>query len=202
MRFPTPRLTTDQRDKASPVWDMSQERAFLETLLNHRTNFFIVFFSAVIAGTLGATEQWQTRLLLSLGALIAMLMYATILRAEQKLSIALRYLSRDRTHPVRITDRAAGPPSARRLLSVWVPFICCGVLLFGVVLAWLDKLPIRQSRTELVGIVFRQSTELAAAQSEIRGLTAQLRDVSERLIRIEAKLGRDRDVKARRPATR
>ena len=35
-------------------WDMSQERAFLENLLSQRFNFFLVFFSLVVAGVLAA----------------------------------------------------------------------------------------------------------------------------------------------------
>jgi predicted HTH transcriptional regulator len=37
------RILRHTRDRASPVWDMSQERVFLESLMNQRFNFFVFF---------------------------------------------------------------------------------------------------------------------------------------------------------------
>lgn len=50
-------LSAELRDKTSPVWDMSQERAFIENLLGQRFNFFLVFFSLTVAGSVNAKAQ-------------------------------------------------------------------------------------------------------------------------------------------------
>ena len=52
-------LPAAERDEKPPVWDMSQERAFIETLLNQRFNFFLAFFSLVIVGAWGAGAAQQ-----------------------------------------------------------------------------------------------------------------------------------------------
>ena len=48
--------------------DLSQEREFMENLLNQRFNFLLVFFSLVIAGALAARSHDQAVLVLQVGA--------------------------------------------------------------------------------------------------------------------------------------
>ena len=59
-------------DSISPRWDISQERAFIETLLGQRFNFFLVFFALISAGALNARgwPSWVQSAVLALGAII------------------------------------------------------------------------------------------------------------------------------------
>ena len=82
-------LTAEYRDRTSPVWDMSQERVFIETLLNQRFNFFLIFFSLVLAGAINAKEQLHFQLVLSLGTVICFLFASVLRRSQQKLDLII-----------------------------------------------------------------------------------------------------------------
>ena len=130
-------LPAAERDEKPPVWDMSQERAFIETLLNQRFNFFMVFFSLVIGGAINAKTDLHIALILTLGFVIALLLSLVIGRAQQKLDLIIDDLKTDLSHPIKIIDDLAGPSSTkRRLLGYWIPVLCCIVLFLGAIFAW------------------------------------------------------------------
>jgi len=129
------------RDKESPVWDMSQERAFLENLMNQRFTFFIVFFCAIVAGVVNAKSEFIAKLLLTLGSVLTVLFAAIILRSHKKLDLILDDLKTDKTHPATVIDRRAGRGSVRWILGWGIPLLCCAVLIIGSVLAFMGKLP-------------------------------------------------------------
>ena len=52
-----PNISAEIRDSSGPVWDMSQERVFIETLLVQRLNFFLIFTGFVITGALNSKTQ-------------------------------------------------------------------------------------------------------------------------------------------------
>ena len=62
------------RDSLSPVWDMSQERVFIENLLNQQFSFFLVVFSIVLAGALNSRAQFHLQIVLSMGSVVIVLM--------------------------------------------------------------------------------------------------------------------------------
>ncbi|MCE7956431.1 MAG: hypothetical protein DYH06_00605 [Acidobacteria bacterium ACB2] len=129
------------RDEKSPVWDMSQERAFIETLLNQRFNFLLVFFSLVLAGAVNAKVQLHFQLILTLGAIVTLLFSLVLARSQQKLDLILADLFTDPTHPATIIDQRAGRQgSRRRLIGTWIPRVCTGILVLAAVLAWSDVL--------------------------------------------------------------
>ena len=102
-----PKQTAAERDKASPVWDMSQERAFIENLLNHRFNFFLVFFSIVLAGAVNAKTQTHLQIILGLGSVICVLFAMVLRRSQEKLDLILNDLFTDESHPYTIIDKRA-----------------------------------------------------------------------------------------------
>ena len=131
-----PNIDEETRDSHSPVWDMSQERALIEGLMNQRFNFFLVFFSLAVAGTINARTQTQLITVLSIGAVIALLLFLVILRAHQKLTTILQRLFDDPTHPAAVIDSAHGKWfSVRRLIGYVIPALCCGLLWVGVLAA-------------------------------------------------------------------
>lgn len=127
------------RDNNSPVWDMSQERAFIETLLNQRFHFFLIFFSLVIGGSINAKTQLQLQLILTLGSIIAVLLSVAIARTQHKLDLIIDDLKTDPSHPLKIIDDLAGPSGTkRRLIGYWIPSLCSATLALGAILAWLS----------------------------------------------------------------
>lgn len=82
-------LQADYRDKTSPVWDMSQERAYIENLLAQRFNFFLVFFSIVMAGSVNAKTQHQLQIVLGIGSAICILFALVLARSQEKLDLCL-----------------------------------------------------------------------------------------------------------------
>ena len=134
-------LDAATRDKSSPVWDMSQERVFIENLLNQRFSFFLVVFSLVLAGAINAKMQIHLQAVLTLGAIVTTLFAAVLARSQEKLDLILKDLFSDPSHPAAIIDkRATLGGSRRRLIGVWIPRFCCCVLIGAALLAWLGVL--------------------------------------------------------------
>jgi hypothetical protein len=126
------------RDSNSPVWDMSQERVFIENLLNQQFSFFLVVFSIVLAGALNSKVPLHLKFVLTLGSVVIVLLSTVLRRTEEKLDLILEDLFSDPTHPATIINRRAKQgASRRRLIGLWVPRLCAGVLIIAAVLAWL-----------------------------------------------------------------
>lgn len=124
-----PDIDEKTRDQSSPVWDMSQERAFIETLTNQRFNFFLLVFAFVIAGAINSKAQLFLRVILFLGAIICTLLAIAIYRINRKLGKILENLKLDKTHPVTIIDNEIGGFSVRWITGQAIP-IGCSVLLW------------------------------------------------------------------------
>jgi hypothetical protein len=119
-------------------WDLSKERAFMENLLNQRFNFYLLFFSIVVAGALSARTQVMLNLILSIGFIICCLLMATLMRAQQKLDLILERLFESADHPVAVINRMATAGfSVRKTIGYVIPILCCAVLAVGVALAFL-----------------------------------------------------------------
>jgi hypothetical protein len=119
---------------------MSQERVFIETLLNQRFNFFLVFFSLVLAGAVNAKVQLHFQLVLTLGAVVTLLFAAVLRRSQEKLELIIDDLRTDPSHPVTIIDKAAKGRSRRKFIGVLIPSICSGILMLAAALSWLGCL--------------------------------------------------------------
>lgn len=133
-----PNIPAEERDKLSPVWDMSQERAFLENLLGQRFNFFLVFFGFVLNGSMNSKTQFYFSTILVIGAFVCWALALTLRRSQQKLDLILEDLFSDPTHPatiinVRCNDK--GSKGRRRIIGYLIPTVCCIVLTVGAALA-------------------------------------------------------------------
>ena len=134
-------MSASVRDKNSPVWDMSQERAFIENLLGQRFNFFLVFFSLVIAGSVNSRTQLHLQIVLGIGTAICVLLATTLARSQEKLDLILDDLFSDPSHPVTIINKRAKPSGSRRkVISSVIPRLCCSLLLVGFVCALIGEL--------------------------------------------------------------
>jgi hypothetical protein len=127
-------VTVSYREKTSPVWDMSQERALIEGIMNQRFNFFLVFFSLVVAGALNAKSALHLRVVLALGTCVASLLAYSIIRAHRKLGTILRYLFQDPTHPATRVDRVHRSWLSVRWVTGWaIPALCTAALATGLI---------------------------------------------------------------------
>lgn len=124
-----PSISQEERDKMPPVWDLSQERVFIETLVNQRLNFFLVTFSIVIAGALNTKVQLFFQIIILLGAILCSLLAWTIYRGNQKLGKILKRLKDDNTHPITLIDNETKGPSVRWIIGKFIP-IGCSLFLF------------------------------------------------------------------------
>ena len=137
------------RNSSSPVWDMSQERVFMETLLNQRVNFFLVLFSITVAGGINADLGWRLCTILLLGTVLSILLMMALNRNQEKLSLIFAELEKDTSHPVTIIDKKAKPNGSRqRMVSIWLPRICVTLLVLATLTSVFSTL--RNEQTNIV----------------------------------------------------
>jgi hypothetical protein len=106
-------------------------------LLGQRFNFFLIFFSLVIAGAVNARDADITQaVVLSMGAVICFCLMLTINRAQQKLDLIIDIILRDPEHPITVVDGLASGPSRRRLIGYYVPAFCFVTLAGWTLFAW------------------------------------------------------------------
>lgn len=111
-------------------WSFSQEREFIENLLNQRFNFLLVLFSLFFAA--GATLDFDrsSGMVMLVGAAVSLLISATIFRAHVKHRWLMKrvYLTAD--HPARWAEDHTRKMGWKALGSVgsligWIlPLIC------------------------------------------------------------------------------
>jgi hypothetical protein len=124
-------------DARSPRWDISQERAFIETLLGQRLNFLLLFYSITVAGAVNAgNKQILQAIVLSVGFLIALLLTLAISRAQQKLDLILEHLYKNPSHPAGFINKQASGKSRRKLIGYAIPVVCTAFLGTWAVLSW------------------------------------------------------------------
>ncbi|MBC7621863.1 MAG: hypothetical protein H7232_00585 [Aeromicrobium sp.] len=132
-------LSSRYREKTSPVWDMSQERVFIEQLLNHRFNFFLILFSVTIAGAVNVKSQGALVAILAVSLLIEFLLMLVLARSQHKLDLILLQFESDSFHPVTVINRLAKgdskTKSRRHIVGLLIPRLCCVLLLVGFLAA-------------------------------------------------------------------
>jgi hypothetical protein len=130
-------------------WNFSNEREFIEEVLCTRFNFFLVFYSLVIAGFVTTTNECYKPLILILGTIISVLLALVIYRSHIKLDIILNdclgLRSPNSKHPAAIVEQMcnARKPWIRKIFSVrwiigwFIPLLCCISLFVGAILSYL-----------------------------------------------------------------
>lgn len=137
-REPDPvRLTVNYRETTSPVWDISQERLVLETLLHQRLQFFLVFFSIVVGGSLNAKLQLHMVIVFIFGSALSWLLALYVFRAQLRLSTALSIIREDETHPHSVVRKMTNRRSLFSfiIISHYITILCCTALSAGAILS-------------------------------------------------------------------
>lgn len=133
------KLSEHFRAVNSPVWDIDQERLLMETLVNQRTNFLLIFFAFVVAGAINADSRLILIVILSIGFLICSILGYVIFRAYIRWDIIIRKIYKDGFHPATFVNRvvkikrALKGPSARPIIGLVLPVICSTILLLGLI---------------------------------------------------------------------
>jgi hypothetical protein len=123
-----------RRQKEADVWELSQERQFMENLVSNRFNFFIVFFGVILVYAFSTADMDSRCVILCVGSTFSLFIAVTVHRAQVKLTYILRILHRCRRHPVRrigrlTSHRPYGSFPATWLIGSVIPFFATGILL-------------------------------------------------------------------------
>lgn len=135
-----------ERNNYKDSWSISNERQFIENLLYQRINFFLVFYSVILAGALNTRLQSHLRVVLLLGTTVCLLLTVSIYLLQQKVEILIKMVRTDE-HPAAIVyhnvkESKPGLVNAlhdkgidRKLIGYYVPGICSLSLLLGLCLS-------------------------------------------------------------------
>ncbi len=129
-------------------WDLSQERKFMEDLVQQRFNFLLVVYSLVIAGAVRTESEIELEILLTIGSVICSLLALTVYHAHIKLDVLLKMLHEDESHPVHIVSKKIDSLGCKALFGVtWiigivVPILCTATLIIGSLLTFIGHLPV------------------------------------------------------------
>ncbi|WP_319496332.1 hypothetical protein [uncultured Cohaesibacter sp.] len=98
-------------------WDLSDERAFVETLVNQRTTILLAAFSLTMGGAFGTgVSVVMKQLILIFGAVVCCLITLTVWRVQKKLDILIRLIKMDAGHPITVVDSIIGSTGSKRKL--------------------------------------------------------------------------------------
>ncbi|GEM_PF-1689559 len=124
------------------VWDINQERVYLETLLNQRFNFYLVIFALIIGGSASANSPQKSTLILVSGLILCLLMWATVYRIHVKLDIVLKMCySHEGYFLKEIANRTkskgiVGLITVNSLIGIWIPLVCTLVIFIALLLSF------------------------------------------------------------------
>ena len=136
-----PNNSMDSRQSRSPSWDGSQERQFIETVLNQRFNFFVIFVSLIISAAVASRDVPTLQApVLFFGDVVCFALWATIYRVHRKLDAIMETLKDDENHPVCLVERAVGRGSVRWIIGWGIPGFSSFVLLAAAILSCYGKL--------------------------------------------------------------
>jgi hypothetical protein len=109
-------------------WELNQERAFWERMLNQKINYFLGFFVILIIGMAVATTRELTLFVLSVGAVILWVLTVSIINTTRKINFAVKELSKVSNNPTGMVDRRAKGRLARLVLGFGLPIFCSSVI--------------------------------------------------------------------------
>ncbi|VTR91865.1 unnamed protein product [Gemmata massiliana] len=134
-----PHISQEDRDKSSPVWDLSQERVLLITTVTQRFQFLLLVFSLVVAGALNARSQSHMIGVFALGFSMTFILSGSLNRARRKLEAVKVRLLQDPSHPYTLINGDVGNrPILRDMMEHVLPLGIWLVLLLATVLAALE----------------------------------------------------------------
>jgi len=117
------------------AWTWSEEREFVENVINQRFNFLLVLFAFILTAATQANSELQLQVLLWLGVLTVVPVSVTIAAASSALEGIFRELYKDASHPVTQSQPTFPFPRARLLIGYVVPAVCSLTMIAGALFA-------------------------------------------------------------------
>lgn len=109
----------------------------METLMNQRFNFFLIFSGLVVNASVNSQDATYFKVILIVGALIAALMAWPIFRAHQKMNTIFSQLKGDLRHPISFVDQQHEKKwSARWVIGWGIPLLTTAALAIFALLAF------------------------------------------------------------------
>jgi hypothetical protein len=123
-------------------WSLSQEREFMEELVQKRFNFLLVVLTLVLGGALSAGSTAKLKIILTVGSVILALVSATLFRAYVKLDEVLKVLHQDPRHPIaiiqkRLQDRGFVLFGVQWIVGAFIPGVLTSGLFLVTILVWI-----------------------------------------------------------------
>jgi hypothetical protein len=109
-------------------WDLNQERALWEKLLNQKINFFLILFALIIGGISFAKSKEFSIFILLVGTVILWILTLSIFNVTHKINIVIRGLIKDENHPTVIIDKKARGRIVRIFYGYVLPVFCSGII--------------------------------------------------------------------------
>jgi hypothetical protein len=132
-------------------WTWSDERAFIENLLNTRFGSLLILFELVVLGAVMCDEQSHLQIVLWLGVLILAPVSVSIFGAQWKFDWILKKLRKESPESPIVQLSAAGKHiPVRWAIGYVVPLLCVGTVLAGAILATFDVLHVRAEPSNIV----------------------------------------------------
>ena len=119
---------------AKDSWGWSEEREFVENLVNQRFNFLLVLFGFIITAATQVKTVVQLQILLWLGVLTVVPVSITIAAASFALQGIIEELYKLPTHPVTRSHSGFAFLQIRWVIGYFVPAVCSIAMLAGAVL--------------------------------------------------------------------
>ena len=120
------RYLDDDRDDLN--WELNQERAFWEKMLNQKINYFLGFFVILIVGMAVATTKELSIFVLAVGTVILWALSISIMNTTRKINLAVKELSKASNNPTGLVDRRAKGRIARLIYGFGLPIFCSSVI--------------------------------------------------------------------------
>jgi hypothetical protein len=122
------RLRTRIREDGNRLYDLADERAATENLLNQRLGLFLIVFAIIIVGVVATDKKIYFLSILFIGAVICWVLAYTIIRLAKKIGILTKEINSFAGASSSKIEKGGGK-TARILLGYFVP-IFCSTLLF------------------------------------------------------------------------
>lgn len=194
-------------DGCSPVWDMSQERQFMETLMNQRFNFFVAFVGLILVAAVNSHDDTYFKVILWIGFIFAALLSYSILRSFVKLNTAFEYLKNlGEKHPMAHVDSKHNKGQkmkwpfakwrAKHLIGWVIPFASTALLGISALFVSLGVFhpphSSEKARMDAISVTADKLWERTATNAQLTaGIEGRFSDISrevERLRAIESEL--------------
>ncbi len=119
------------REGGNRLWDLGEERAAAESLMNQRLGLFLILFAIIIVGAINTQKKILFLSVMFIGAVICWVLAYTIIRLARKIGFLTKEIDSIENISAKKIDRKGGGKSTRFLLGYFVPIFCSSLLVLA-----------------------------------------------------------------------